>query len=392
MRNPLSKPARTRIFSSYLLSLLIPAYSFLFVVNGPHSPMQAILWILPMWSTVLIDMWSPPSRAQPHTRLNPLPYDCILYLLAALQFLAIPALLDFSTRLHFDSLADWAVVLINLFAIKVIVGTSSSFSGIVVAHELIHRPDTFNQTLGRLLLALECYEHFATEHIRGHHKNFGTTQDPATARLGENFEEFWRRTVPAQFKNAWKLENERLGIQGPFRVDSRYGYHRVVQGLILESITLIAILSIFGIPGLLVFAVQAFAAVRKLEAVNYIEHWGLQRTPGSSREFLSWDTDSWFTRHAMVGLSRHSDHHRCSRKPYFDLCFSPESPKLPYGYFATVFIALFFNRHYQSWARRELQATGLDIPLKNDVSAGLSSRSHDSRIMGRPDRGAVRIP
>ncbi|MCI0655432.1 MAG: hypothetical protein L0Y39_13320, partial [Methylococcaceae bacterium] len=125
MRKALAEPLQVRIFSSYLLSLLIPGYSFLFVLTGPHSILAATLWILPMWSTVLIDMWSPLSRKQPDKRLHPLPYDVILYLLATVQFLAILALLDFSTRLNFVTSLEWASSLFNLFAIKVIVGTSS---------------------------------------------------------------------------------------------------------------------------------------------------------------------------------------------------------------------------------------------------------------------------
>ncbi|MCI0655418.1 MAG: fatty acid desaturase [Methylococcaceae bacterium] len=387
MRNAFAEPLRIRIFSSYLLSLLIPGYSFLFVVTGPHSLSATVLWILPMWSTVLIDMWSPSSRKQPGKNLHPLPYDGILYLLGALQFIAILALLDFSTRLNFTSPVEWATSLVNLFAIKVIVGTSSSFSGIVVAHELIHRADRFNRTLGRLLLALEGYEHFATEHIRGHHKNFGTPADPATARAGESYAEFWKRTVPAQFKNAWKLENQRLGIQDWIRLDSRFCSHRVAQGVLFESIMLIGIGLVFGIEGLLVFAVQAFAAVRKLEAVNYIEHWGLCRAAERPGKPLSWDTDSWFTLNAMVGLSRHSDHHRHVAKPYHQLCFSVESPKLPYGYFATVFLAVSLNRRFQKLVQQELARLGLtpgqripaDPPLSGRIPAlpGLSSMPPD---------------
>ncbi len=360
MRNAVAARSRISIGPTYLLSLLIPGYSLLFVMTGPHSVPAAIFWILPMWSTVLIDMWSPPSRKQPETGPDPLPYDSILYLLAGLQFLTILTLLNFSTHLNFGGPMEWVTSLINLFGVKVIVGTSSSFSGIVAAHELIHRPERFNHTLGRLLLALECYEHFATEHIRGHHKYFGTLGDAATARSGESYEQFWNRTVPAQFKNAWKLENERLGIGNPIRLDPLFCHHRVAQGLVLELVTLISIVLTFGIPGFLVFAVQAIAAIRKLEAVNYIEHWGLYRSPECSGNLLSWDTDSWFTLNAMVGLSRHSDHHCYTSKPYYQLRYSPESPKLPYGYFATVFLAVSFNDCYQALVRTELKRIQFD--------------------------------
>lgn len=42
------------------------------------------------------------------------------------------------------------------------------------------------------------YEHFATEHIRGHHVRVGTSADPATARFGETRVEHFNRNVPDQ--------------------------------------------------------------------------------------------------------------------------------------------------------------------------------------------------
>ncbi|MGH8477964.1 MAG: fatty acid desaturase [Methylococcales bacterium] len=386
MKNAPAEPLRVRIFSSYLLSLLIPGYSLLFILSGPHSIAAAIFWIVPMWATVLIDMWSPPSRKQPDQKLHPLPYDVILYLLAAVQFLAILALLNFSTRMSFGSFMECAESLVNLFAIKVIVGTSSSFSGIVVAHELIHRPGRCNQSLGRLLLALVCYEHFATEHLRGHHKKFASASDPATASFGQSYQDFWNRTVVAQFKNAWRLENERLGIQARPGFDGRLFRHRVAQGLVLEIVLLSAIVLRFGLAGLVVFGVQAFAAVRKLEAVNYIEHWGLSRELDRSGSLLSWDTDSWFTLNAIVGLSRHSDHHRSAQKPYHQLCFALESPKLPYGYFATVFFAVCLNDRYQALVRRELDKVRrgwIDQIQPGGASAGRVSTPFELASIGQ---------
>lgn len=352
MTKVLAEIARMRNLTAYLLSLVIPGYSFLFVVTGPHSITGTVLWILPMWSTVLIDLWSPPNRKAPQITAHRLAYDGILYLLAGLQFLTILGLFHFAGQLDFGNSQAIARSLLSLFAIKVIVGTSSSFSGIVVAHELIHRPERFKQTLGRMLLALECYEHFATEHIRGHHKAFGTPQDPATARAGESYEQFWRRTLPAQLINALKLENQRLKGQGRL---FRLGNNRVVQGLILELVLLLSIGLCFGGAGLVVFAVQAIAAVRKLEAVNYIEHFALGRKGAGLGHARSWDTDSWFTLHAMVGLSRHSDHHRHAAKPYYCLRYCADSPKLPYGYFTSVFLAVNFNRYYRRLIQRELE-------------------------------------
>ena len=72
----------------------------------------------------------------------------------------------------------------------IVVGANTGYSAIVVAHELIHRRSWWEQQLGRLLMCTAMYEHFYTEHLRGHHVRVGTVADPATARYGESFARF----------------------------------------------------------------------------------------------------------------------------------------------------------------------------------------------------------
>jgi alkane 1-monooxygenase len=55
------------------------------------------------------------------------------------------------------------------------------------------------------------YEHFYTEHLRGHYVRVGTEADPATARHAESFVRFFIRTVSGQFRSAGRLEAKRLG-------------------------------------------------------------------------------------------------------------------------------------------------------------------------------------
>lgn len=98
---------------------------------------------------------------------------------------------------------------LDFFLAIVIVGEGSAFS-IITAYELIHRRRRWEQWLGRLLMCSVLYEHFYTGHLRGHHVRVGYADDPATARFGETFAQFYFRTLPAQFKNAWRLEKRRL--------------------------------------------------------------------------------------------------------------------------------------------------------------------------------------
>src|SRR5262249_14102670 len=125
-------------------------------------------------------------------------------------------------------------------------GVNSGYSGIVVAHELIHRREAHWRLLGRMLMGLVLYEHFYTEHVRGHHVRVGTPDDPATARFGESFFAFFRRTVPAQWRSAWRLEARRLGDEHMRWYDPRMLKSRVVHGLLAEWGFAFALAACFG--------------------------------------------------------------------------------------------------------------------------------------------------
>ena len=94
-----------------------------------------------------------------------------------------------------------------------------------------------------------------------------------------------------------------------------------------------------------------------LECVNYIEHWGLRRH-GTSRvriDRLLGHRVAGSRYYTLVGLSRHADHHAHAAKPFPQLKPFEETPKLPYGYFASVLTVLFRNGWYRRYADTELK-------------------------------------
>jgi alkane 1-monooxygenase len=248
------------------------------------------------------------------------------------------------------------------------VGSSSGYSGIVVAHELIHRRGRGWVTLGRLLLCTVMYEHFYTEHIRGHHVRVGTDEDPATARFGESFHRFYLRTVPAQFRSAWRLEATRLGDPSMKWFDLRLLRSRVVHGVVVEVSIAAALGIAFGPVALVAHLMQAWWAARALEVVNYFEHWGLRRDGKRVLPMHSWDTHSRFTYYALTGLSRHADHHAYAGRPYQQLRVWEESPKLPGGYLAMFPLVLGRNERFQRLMTEELQRRKLG-PFAEPVSS-----------------------
>ena len=68
----------------------------------------------------------------------------------------------------------------NAFSIGILGGV-----GIVVAHEMGHKPGRFEKALAKGLLHPVLYGHFTSEHNLGHHRRVATPEDPASARFGE---------------------------------------------------------------------------------------------------------------------------------------------------------------------------------------------------------------
>jgi alkane 1-monooxygenase len=274
------------------------------------------------------------------------PFDLILVALSALQLVNV--------ALAARMVAHAGVLSADALVTLLLVGVNSGYSAIVVAHELIHRKERWMFLLGRLLLTTVFYEHFTTEHVRGHHARIGTDDDAATSRFGETYKQFWARTVPAQLRSAWRLEARRLGDEDMRWTDPRNLRNAVLHGVVAETALALGLLLAFGPAGLVVHLGQAWVAVRLLEAVNYFEHYGLRRQGRKVRPVDSWDSDSWFTLFALVGLSRHADHHAYAARPFQALRTWEESPKLPHGYVVTTLMVIFANARLRAALGAEL--------------------------------------
>jgi len=358
-------PAKTPTIGAFhtwvlhLWAFVLPLINTAYLVTGPHSWWAALLWTGPVWVLVIIDNKSPVDHRQPPANLPSWPFDLQLYLLVAIQLANHVLLGVMASKLSVSSWPEFGRTAAELLAMSVVSGTTAGYSGIVLAHELVHRRGKIPYFLGRLLLMFVCYEQFATEHVRGHHPRLGTHDDPATARFGESLRDFFRRTVPAQFKSAWRLEKIRLGDANMKWTDPRMLRHRVLQGVIAELLIVTGYLLVFGPIAMVFFLVQSRTAIMLLETVNYIEHWGITRASRTVTPVDSWDTDNSFTLRTLVGLSRHADHHAQASRPYQQLRHFDESPKMPLGYYGTILMALVLNQRYQEYAKEELRRRGL---------------------------------
>jgi alkane 1-monooxygenase len=217
-------------------------------------------------------------------------------------------------------------------------GLNSGISGIVVAHELIHRRRLAWRAAGLWNLLLVNYAHFYIEHIKGHHRLVGTRRDPSSARPRETIYHYLVRSLPQQFACALGIEADRLRRRGRWR----FGLGNFVVATTLAQVAIVCLIgALLGSRALYAYLLQGAIAVVLLQAVNYLQHSGLERPEGSRvAPAHSWQSDRVSGRFLLLELPRHADHHCHVAKPYHELTSHDDSPTLPLGLLGTIPVLL----------------------------------------------------
>ncbi len=230
---------------------------------------------------------------------------------------------------------NWIALTGGIMALGLFLGAAA----INVAHELVHRTERRGAlSIGRWLLAFCGDTTFAIEHVYGHHRTVATDADPATARRGEYVLAFAWRSIVDGNRGAFRFEAERL------KRKSLLAWSWANRALSWQAATL-AIAAVWwliaGWLGVFVFLLCALQGKIYLEAVNYIEHYGLVRVPGTSVEPRhSWNVYRSISSGLLYNLPRHAHHHRFARKPFWQLEVEPEGPVLPFGYMTSILATL----------------------------------------------------
>lgn len=212
--------------------------------------------------------------------------------------------------------------------LAVIVGLYTGGLGITVGHELCHKKEKLPSLTADILLASVWYQHFAVEHVRGHHLRVSTPNDPASARYNENVYQFLIRTITGSFTDALSIDKK-----------------AVFKGIAI-SVFFTSLAAFFGVKVFIFFLVQAVVAIILLELVNYVEHYGLSRKQlenGRYEKVLpihSWNSAHKFSNLLLFNLQRHSDHHSHAHLPYTVLKHHENAPQLPSGYPGMIMISL----------------------------------------------------
>lgn len=322
------------------------------------------------WYTALVPAWSilfysildalsgvNEANADPQTKEGLFWYRLLTLVWFPIQAVILFGTIWYSTRAEHLGGLELGVL---FFGIGILTGTV----GINYSHELMHQKSKLERWLGDLLLASVLYSHFRSEHLRVHHLHVGTPRDPVTARYNEGFHRFFPRVLLSCPQSAFKAEVALLArreLPGWHRTNPFWRYAGLQAGMLGLAFAL------GGWLGLGLFLYQAALAIWQLEAVNYVEHYGLTRRHLGAgkyehvRPHHSWNAGHTASNWLLINLQRHSDHHYKPdrRFPLLQTYTPDEAPQLPLGYPLMVFIAMIppvwkrvMNPRVKAWRKR----------------------------------------
>ncbi len=294
-------------------------------------------WIfIPLAELILKPDPANKNAAEEELARNDRSYDILLYMIVLLQY---AVLFKFLYGMSHDQLA-WYDAVGRTWVMGILCGVF----GINVGHELGHRTNVFEQTLAKMLLLTSQYMHFFIEHNKGHHKRVATPDDPSSARQGESIYLFYFRSIIFSYFSAWQIANKEVRKKG--RPVFSF-YNEMIRFTLIQLVFMALMVIGFGWITTFYYLIAAAIGITLLETVNYIEHYGLQRTylgEGKYERAMpghSWNSDHVIGRLMLFELSRHSDHHYLASRKYQVLRHHDESPQMPTGYPGMMILSLF---------------------------------------------------
>lgn len=235
--------------------------------------------------------------------------------------------------------------------------------GIMFGHELAHTKG-IGFLISRMMMGLSGCAAFCYAHVYNHHLELGRAwqgpegnkmmedSDPATAPRGRSLYKHWVISTIGQSYFNYKTEQRRLKRMGKSFLSFS---NRWIRGYLLSVPTL----AVFGYAGYLAggqdgallslgcIGVMWIISTFELEALNYMEHYGLIRVKGQPIEYRhSWDNDNVFSSWAFIEIGRQADHHDRGETHFWELSSvgtqsSPQgAPNAMIGYYTEFVIAL----------------------------------------------------
>jgi len=370
----------------WLVGLVVPSLAFIAFGMFQLTGWSVWVWIGPiiiLGVVPAIDLVAGLDRSNPPDDVierleQDKYYRWITYVFLPIQYIGFLGAFIWIAKPEWLGVAELSTL--DKIGIAVSIGAIGGI-GINTAHELGHKKESHERWLSKIALAQSFYGHFYIEHNRGHHVRVATPEDPASSRLGENFYQFWFRTVSGSLKSAWRLEKKRYARKGkhPFRIGND-----VLNAWLMSTVLWGALMAVLGWQILPLLVIQAIVGFSLLEVVNYMEHYGMLRQKvgvGDRQRYErvdpshSWNSNNIATNVLLYHLQRHSDHHANPTRRYQTLRDFEESPVLPTGYAGMIVLAIVPAVWRRVMDPRVLAHFGGDITLAN-----ISPRKRDRII------------
>ncbi len=280
-------------------------------------------------------------------------FDYVLFGIAPLHLVSIYCFLA--------AISNQYLLLSDLVAYILMMGTLLGVIGINIGHELGHKSDhRLKIFLAHLFLTTSVQNHFMTYHNAGHHRDVATPNDFTSASEGSNFYVFALRSQIGGYFKTWKLESHLLKVQGKSTL-----LNPMIIYTLLPIILFLSIYFVYGFFTMQCYFIASVFGISILESQNYFAHYGLQRKKLENGRYEgvkphhSWNSDHIIGRVLLFELTRHSDHHHRGAKPFQILDSKEQSPLLPFGYPMMLMLS-FIPFLFRPIMKRQLKIYGID--------------------------------
>lgn len=208
--------------------------------------------------------------------------------------------------------------------------------GIIYGHELAHTKGP-SFVISRLMMGLSAASHFCYAHVYNHHLELAHEDDPATAPRGRDIYTHLPLSYLGQSKFLFEMEKQRLERLGVSFISWQ---NRWLRGYFMALPTIALFWFAGAWTGIVVLLVMWIISNFELEALNYMEHYGLIREKGQPIDYRhSWDNSTMFTSWFFIEIGRQADHHDRGETHFWELD-QVGAPNTGWGYFTLFAVAL----------------------------------------------------
>ena len=245
--------------------------------------------------------------------------------------------------------------------------------GIIYGHELSHTKG-FSFVISRLMMGLSGSSHFCYAHVYNHHLELASEDDPATAPRGRSIYAHLPLSYFGQSKFLLEMEQKRLKRLG---VPFLSWQNRWIRGFMMSVPSVFLFFFVGGWIGIGCLAIVWLISNFELEALNYLEHYGLIREKGRPIDYRhSWDNATAFTSWFFIEIGRQGDHHDRGETHFWELD-EVGAPNTGWGYFTMFAIALvpplfhaYMKKRLAAWDKHFASEGELQIANEMNSQAG----------------------